>query len=203
MLLSSVGISDEPQGPAAYIQTNKGEIVVALNAKKAPLSVDNFVRYAKEGFYDNTIFHRVVKDFVIQGGGLSADMNKKETHGPIHNESDNGLQNLRGTISMARTQNPNSATSQFFINLKNNFNLDYTPKRWGYSVFGQVVEGMDVVDKIANAAVGTSGAYTNVPKETITIEKIHIGEMPAPSITEKIKRSLQKTIRAWFGEEDS
>ena len=198
MFTSKIGISNEIKDMAAYIQTSKGEIVIALNSEKASITVKNFIRYAEEGFYNDTIFHRVIDGFVIQGGGMAADMKSKKTHEPIHNESDNSLQNLRGTISMARTQDPNSATSQFFINLKDNFTLDYKPNNWGYTVFGQVVEGMDVVDKIAKVPVGNSGGHNDVPQTPVIIETVAIKEAPGPGLRERIKSSLQKTIRSWF-----
>ena len=152
------------------LQTDMGEIVIELDEKAAPVTVGNFLRYAEEGFYDGTIFHRVILDFMIQGGGFTADMAQKQTHKPIINEADNGFKNDRGTVAMARTNNPDSATSQFFINHKDNDFLNYAgPGKPGYAVFGKVVEGMDVVDKIAAVKTGRSGHYADVPVEPVAI----------------------------------
>ncbi len=160
--------------PIVELNTGKGTIVLQLDRAKAPKTVENFLRYVKEGHYDGTIFHRVIPGFMIQGGGLTAELREKPTHAPIRNEADNGLKNLRGTIAMARTSDPHSATAQFFINLKDNAFLDHTApttQGWGYAVFGKVIEGMDVVDAIARVPTGTQGFHQDVPKETITIEK--------------------------------
>ena len=156
------------------LQTNLGNIDLALNEIKAPISVENFKRYVESNFYNGTIFHRVIKDFMIQGGGMSDDMGRKDTFASIENEANNGLKNKRGTIAMARTQDPHSASSQFFINLKDNGFLDFkseTPNGWGYCVFGEVVAGMDVVDKIG--AVGTTQrmGHGDVPRDPIVLEK--------------------------------
>jgi cyclophilin family peptidyl-prolyl cis-trans isomerase len=162
--------------PKVLIQTNKGDITLELYADKAPATVKNFQTYAEEGFYDGTIFHRVIEGFMIQGGGFDKDMKQKATHAPIRNEADNGLKNERGTIAMARTGDPHSATSQFFINHKDNAFLDYTskdPSGWGYAVFGRVTDGMDVVDAIATTPTGPGGPFLkDVPQETILIEKV-------------------------------
>lgn len=155
------------------MKTNKGDIVLELDADKAPKTVANFLRYVDEGFYDGTIFHRVIKGFMIQGGGYTPDMVRKPTHDPIENEAKNGLKNRRGTIAMARTGEPHSATAQFFINHVNNPNLDYPGHDgWGYAVFGKVVSGMEVVDAIANTATGRYGPMNNVPRETILIQSV-------------------------------
>jgi peptidyl-prolyl cis-trans isomerase A (cyclophilin A) len=155
------------------IKTNKGDIVVELNADKAPKTVANFLRYVDEGFYDGTVFHRVIRGFMIQGGGFTADMKRKSTHEPVENEAKNGLKNLRGSIAMARTSDPHSATSQFFINHVNNSNLDYPSfDGWGYAVFGKVVSGMDVVDAIAGVRTGSHGPMRDVPRETVLIESV-------------------------------
>ncbi len=150
------------------IETSKGNINLALDQDKAPDSVANFLQYVDDGYYNDTIFHRVIKGFMIQGGGLTADMSKKDTKAPVKNEAKNGLKNIRGSIAMARTSDPHSATSQFFINHKDNSSLDY-PSRdgWGYTVFGQVTSGMDVVDAIAS-----SPTKQDVPTETVTIISI-------------------------------
>jgi peptidyl-prolyl cis-trans isomerase B (cyclophilin B) len=162
------------------IKTSVGDIQLELNDEKAPITVENFKTIASSGYYEGTIFHRVINGFMIQGGGLTADMNNKPSGtGPIQNEANNGLPNDRGTIAMARTMDPHSATSQFFINHKDNAFLNHTGETsqgWGYAVFGQVTEGMDVVDQIAEVATGSSGAYQDVPEEVITIESVTISE---------------------------
>ena len=162
------------------IKTSVGDIQLELNDEKAPITVENFKIIASSGYYEGTIFHRVINGFMIQGGGLTADMNNKSSGtGPIQNEANNGLPNDRGTIAMARTMDPHSATSQFFINHKDNAFLNHTGETsqgWGYAVFGMVTEGMDVVDQIAEVATGSSGAYQDVPEEVITIESVAISE---------------------------
>lgn len=150
--------------------TSKGDITLALDAGKAPISVGNFLAYVDDGYYDGTIFHRVIENFMIQGGGLTGDMQKKDTRDPIENEARNGLKNRRGTIAMARTGDPHSATSQFFINHKDNENLDYPSfDGWGYAVFGEVTDGMDVVDAIAQVSTGMRDGRGDVPREAVTI----------------------------------
>ena len=162
------------------IKTSVGDIQLELNDEKAPITVENFKTIASSGYYEGTIFHRVINGFMIQGGGLTADMNNKSSGtGPIQNEANNGLPNDRGTIAMARTMDPHSATSQFFINHKDNAFLNHTGETsqgWGYAVFGIVTEGMDVVDQIAEVATGSSGAYQDVPEDVITIESVTISE---------------------------
>ena len=162
------------------IKTSVGDIQLELNDEKAPITVENFKTIASSGYYEGTIFHRVINGFMIQGGGLTADMNNKSSGtGPIQNEANNGLPNDRGTIAMARTMDPHSATSQFFINHKDNSFLNHTGETsqgWGYAVFGKVTEGMEVVDKIADMPTGSSGAYQDVPEEVITIESVTISE---------------------------
>lgn len=162
------------------IKTSVGDIQLELNDEKAPITVENFKAIASSGYYEGIIFHRVINGFMIQGGGLTADMsNKSSGTGPIQNEANNGLPNDRGTIAMARTMDPHSATSQFFINHKDNAFLNHTGETsqgWGYAVFGMVTEGMDVVDQIAEVATGSSGAYQDVPEEVITIESVTISE---------------------------
>lgn len=160
-----------PAQPRVELVTSLGNIVVQLDPQRAPKTVANFLDYVKSGFYDGTIFHRVIPGFVIQGGGFTADMKQKPTRPPIPLESQNGLRNLRGTIAMARTANPNSATSQFFINVANNPSLDYPqPDGYGYAVFGKVISGMDVVDKIAAQPTHDVGPYQNVPVKPVVIE---------------------------------
>lgn len=172
--------NDQQNHPRVSLQTNQGVIVLELDAEKAPLSVENFLTYVREGYYEGVVFHRVIKDFMIQGGGFDTDLNKKETHDPVKNEADNGLLNNRGTIAMARTTVPHSATSQFFINTVDNDRLNYTAQTksgWGYAVFGKVVEGLDIVDKIRVVSTGAAGMFpSDVPKDPIIIEKALILE---------------------------
>ena len=161
----------------AILETSKGTITLELDSDKAPITVANFVKYAKKGHYDGTIFHRVIDGFMIQGGGMTKDMNEKDTDDPIKNEAMNGLKNLRGTIAMARTMVVDSATSQFFINLVDNDFLDFTaPTRsgFGYAVFGKVTDGMDVVDAIAKVPTGNAGPYQNVPVDPVVIRKVTV-----------------------------
>lgn len=161
------------------METSMGNITLELNGDKAPKTVANFITYAKEGFYDGTIFHRVISNFMIQGGGFNADMSQKTTHDPIQNEANNGLGNSIGTIAMARTSDPHSATAQFFINVKDNDFLNFsseTQQGWGYAVFGKVTEGMDVVNAIKDVKTTTQGPYQDVPANTVTIEKVTIVE---------------------------
>ena len=161
----------------AVISTSVGEIEILLDKKNAPLTVANFLRYAQKDFYNDTIFHRVIPDFMIQGGGFTPSLRQKETLRPVANEADKGRKNSRGTVAMARTSDPHSATSQFFINLKDNAFLNFTgksPQNWGYCVFGEVTKGMDVVDKISQVATGNVHAHADVPLENITIKHIKI-----------------------------
>ena len=154
------------------LTTTKGDIVIELNEEKAPVTVQNFLNYVRDGFYDGTIFHRVIPNFMIQGGGFNDQMMQKNTQDPIKNEADNGLANDRGTIAMARTQDPNSATAQFFINHKDNGFLNYTApsiQGWGYCVFGKVTDGMDVVDAIAAVKTTNRSGHSDVPEDVITI----------------------------------
>ena len=165
-------------GPVVEIKTSQGAFQVELNPEKAPNTVANFLQYTKDGFYSGTIFHRVISNFMIQGGGMDKDLNEKKTRDPIRNEADNGLTNSLGTIAMARTGDPHSATGQFFINVANNAFLNYTEKSergWGYTVFGKVIKGMDVVQRIARTP--TDGG--DVPFQTITIESVAL--LPAPA----------------------
>lgn len=156
------------------LQTNLGTITLKLDAEKAPATVKNFVQYVQDGHYDNTIFHRVINGFMIQGGGFTPGMKQKDTRDQIENEAANGLKNKRGTIAMARTNDPHSATAQFFINVSDNDFLDFkapSGSGWGYCVFGEVVEGMDVVDKIKSVKTGNKGFHQDVPVEDVIIEK--------------------------------
>lgn len=163
-----------PSIPRVRLETNKGVIILELDPKAAPKTVENFLRSVQDGFYDGTIFHRVIKGFMIQGGGLTGDMREKPTRAPIANEADNGLKNRRGAVAMARTADPHSATAQFFINTVDNAFLDYkgkTTNGWGYCVFGKVVEGMNVVDAIENLSTTTKSGFQDVPTSPVVIEK--------------------------------
>lgn len=177
-LLGVVGLTQIARGesageaPRVVIETNHGNIILELYPDKAPQSVENFLGYVDEGYYSGTIFHRVIDGFMIQGGGFTEDMMKKPTKNGVPNEADNGLRNSRGTVALARTNDPHSATSQFFINTVDNAPLDHmdkTPRGWGYTVFGKVVDGMDVVDAIAKAPTGTVGPFRDVPNEKVII----------------------------------
>ena len=174
-LLLSAAAFTATAAPRVEMQTTLGKITLELDAAKAPKSVENFLQYARSGQYDGTIFHRVIDGFMIQGGGFTKEMNEKPTKAPIANEAKNGLKNLRGSIAMARRADPHSATAQFFINHRDNPNLDYPAHDgWGYAVFGKVTEGMDVVDKIAKAKTGNRGMHQNVPVEPIIIESVKV-----------------------------
>ncbi len=172
----SIGQENQVSSPQIVLETSKGEIVLALYPDKAPLTVKNFLNYVDAGFYNGTIFHRVIPGFMLQGGGFSQDMQKKPTLKPVKNEADNGLKNDRGTIAMARTQDPHSASSQFFINTVDNTFLNYkgqTMAGWGYAVFGKVINGMEVVDAISKVETGTQGRFRDVPKTPVVIIKVH------------------------------
>lgn len=174
---AAVNAADAQQRPRVLMSTSMGDIVLELRPDKAPKTVENFLQYVEDGFYEGTVFHRVIDGFMIQGGGFTPDMNKKETRPPVMNEADNGLRNRVGTIAMARTNDPHSATAQFFINVANNANLDFREKRpraWGYAVFGRVVKGMDVVGDIKSVATTTKGPYKNVPAEPIVIKEVKL-----------------------------
>lgn len=161
------------------LHTTLGDIKLKLDFDKAPKTANNFLNYCKAGFYNNTIFHRVIDGFMIQGGGLEVGMKEKDTNAPIENEADNGLSNKRGTIAMARTNDPHSATAQFFINVVDNLFLDHqnkTSQGWGYCVFGEVVNGMEVVDKIRKVVTGSYGFHQDVPKEEIVIKEVTVDE---------------------------
>lgn len=164
----------ETKKPQVLLETTSGDILLELDPEKAPKTVENFLRYVDDGFYDNTIFHRVIPGFMIQGGGLDAKMNEKSTRDPIENEAANGLKNDRGTIAMARTMDPHSASAQFFINQVDNDFLNHQAPAgdgWGYAVFGKVIDGMDVVDKISKVKTGNSRGYDDVPKDMVMITK--------------------------------
>ena len=170
-------MQEPPKTVNVVIETNKGSIELELDNVKAPITVENFVKYVKKGHYAGTIFHRCIPDFMIQGGGFTPDMNQKTVDAPIAIESKNGLKNDRGTIAMARTSNPNSATSQFFINVKNNANLDYPSfDGYGYAVFGKVTKGLDIVDAIVSVPTGLVGPHGDVPSEPIIISNARVVE---------------------------
>lgn len=165
--------------PRVALQTNLGKFVITLDAEKAPKTVENFLTYVKEGFYDGTVFHRVIDGFMIQGGGFEPGMKQKQTHAPVENEANNGLKNNRYTVAMARTSDPHSATAQFFVNVADNDFLNFsspTPSGWGYTVFGTVTEGTDIIDKMRGVKTGNRGFHQNVPAEDIVIEKAEIVE---------------------------
>ncbi len=165
--------------PKVRLSTSMGDIIVELDAENAPISTENFIAYVNDGFYDGTIFHRVIEDFMIQGGGMTPDMSQKKTKAPIKNEATNGLGNKRGTLAMARTQIVDSATAQFFINTVDNDFLDHqntSVMGYGYAVFGKVVEGMETVDAIRKVATGNHGMHQDVPKESVVIEKATVVE---------------------------
>ena len=171
--ITAFAADDAATPPRVLLETSEGKITIELAAKEAPLSVANFLDYVKAGFYNGTIFHRVIPNFMIQGGGFTADMGQKETRGNLKNEADNGLKNLRGTVAMARRAEPDSATAQFFINLTGNDFLDHqnnTPAGYGYAVFGHVTEGMEVVDKIAATTTTSVGPMSDVPAQPIVIK---------------------------------
>ena len=175
--LATTALSALAANPMVELKTNQGEIVVEVFADKAPKSAENFVQYVKDGHYDGTVFHRVIDGFMVQGGGFDAEMNQKSTRAPIENEAKNGLKNDRGTIAMARTQAPHSATAQFFINIADNDFLNHRSpdlQGWGYCVFGKVSEGMDVVDAIRKVKTGSSGFHQDVPKEDVIIERAEV-----------------------------
>ena len=186
LLISSANAADDLTKKRVKLETSEGNIVLELDITRAPLSVLNFMKYVRSGFYDGTIFHRVIKDFMIQGGGFTPEMERKTPEAPILNEADNGLKNLRGTIAMARTNDPHSATAQFFINTVDNSFLNHTaktPRGWGYTVFGRVIKGMNVVDKIRNQRTGPNGPFpSDVPLKMVLIHKATIiGEEAKPA----------------------
>lgn len=169
----------EQTSPRVLLSTSSGDITLELDGVKAPATIENFLSYANAGFFDGTIFHRVIPGFMIQGGGFAAEMQQKSANRPIANEAGNGLKNDRGTIAMARTSDPHSASSQFFINLAKNDFLNHkaqTGAGWGYAVFGKVVEGMEVVDAIAGVATGNHGPHSDVPREPVIMERVTVLE---------------------------
>jgi cyclophilin family peptidyl-prolyl cis-trans isomerase len=184
VLLFSAALPLYAANPTVKIETSMGAITLELYPDKAPKTVANFLQYVKDGFYDGTIFHRVIKGFMIQGGGFTPDFKEKPTRAPIPNEAGNGLRNDTGTIAMARTSDPNSATAQFFINVADNDFLNYrapTPRGFGYAVFGRVVSGMDVVNHIAAVPTGAHPPYADVPRTPVTIERVTLVHRPSQS----------------------
>lgn len=186
--VSTTPAAGQPANPRVLIETSKGNITVELFAGNAPRSTANFIDYVGQGFYDGTIFHRVIPGFMIQGGGMTPDMNEKPNGEPIPNEADNGLKNLRGTLAMARAGDPHSATSQFFINVVDNALLNHRGKSvqgWGYAVFGQVVDGMDVVDAIVAVPRGPWGPHDDVPVEPVVMRRVSLLPPAAPAAAGK------------------
>ena len=176
-------------GPRVALHTNLGDMVIELDPAKAPVSVENFLQYVRDGHYNGTIFHRVIDNFMAQGGGFTADLQQKPTRAPIKNEANNGLSNLRGTVAMARTSEPDSAAAQFFINVVDNPRLDFVSEQngftWGYAVFGKIVEGMETVDKIRAVETGPQGPFArDVPKTAVVIESAEILPAAAPAAAE-------------------
>jgi cyclophilin family peptidyl-prolyl cis-trans isomerase len=170
---------EEQRSPQVVLRTSLGDITLELDRAKAPVTTENFLSYVSSGHFNDTIFHRVIPGFMIQGGGFTENMSQKPTAAPIANEADNGLKNDRGTVAMARTSEPHSASSQFFINLKDNGFLNHsakTPQGWGYAVFGKVVDGMDVVDAIARVKTGTKGPHGDVPVDAVVITEASVEE---------------------------
>ncbi len=184
------------------MQTNQGDIILELDPEKAPMSVENFVQYINDGFYEGTIFHRVISSFMIQGGGFDEDLNRKATREPIKNEANNGLKNTRGTIAMARLPSPHSATAQFFINVQDNLSLDFSGEQngrtWGYAVFGKVIQGMDVVDKIRFTHTGPNPPFQrDVPIKTMRIDKVTvIDKAPEPEAATETKTETKPATEA-------
>ncbi len=175
--VSTAPAAGQPANPRVLIETSKGNITVELFRGNAPISTENFLKHANSGFYDGTIFHRVIPGFMVQGGGMLTDMTEKPRSATIQNEADNGLKNLRGTLAMARTMEPHSASSQFFINVTDNYFLNHRGKSvegWGYAVFGQVVDGMDVVDAIVAVPRGNRGPHGDVPLEAVVMKKVTV-----------------------------
>ncbi len=180
-LLVVVGMvrAEGGDSPRVVLETSKGNFVIALDAENAPISTENFLGYVEAGYYEGTVFHRVIDGFMVQGGGFTQEMVQKETRGTIQNEADNGVKNKRGTVAMARRPDPHSATAQFFVNTADNSFLDHKNKSdqgWGYTVFGEVVEGMDVVDTIAKVKTGRHGSMGDVPTEPVIIQKAYLQE---------------------------
>ncbi len=194
--VSTAPAAGQPANPRVLIETSKGNITVEVFPAQAPKSAENFINYVKTGYYDGLIFHRVIPGFMVQGGGMLPDMSEKAEKTPIQNEADNGLKNLRGTLAMARTNEPHSASSQFFINVADNAFLNHrgkSPEGWGYAVFGQVVDGMDVVDAIVAVPRGNRGPHGDVPIEPILMQRVSLLlEAPAPDAAQPVPAEGQK-----------
>ena len=178
VLIITANLATASDQPKVRVETNAGDFVIELDAVRAPLSVKNFLQYVEEGFYPGTLFHRVVSGFVVQAGGYSADENPKTARPPIPNESGNGLSNQRMTVAMARTNDPHSADSQFFVNLNDNVSLDPKPSRWGYAVFGKVISGAEVIDDIGHRAIISKGQFPEFPAEPVIIENMELVAEP-------------------------
>jgi len=178
MSLTAMTAAHGAESTQVKVETSAGDFVIQLDADRAPLSVANFLEYVRSGFYDGTIFHRVVNGFVIQGGGYTPDMAPKPPRPAIANESGNGLTNRRGSVAMARTGDPHSADAQFYVNLADNLALDPKPTRWGYAVFGEVIQGLDIVDKIGHQATGSKGGMQDMPIEEVVIRKVTVLNAP-------------------------
>ncbi|UCH85805.1 MAG: peptidyl-prolyl cis-trans isomerase [Candidatus Latescibacterota bacterium] len=186
----SYGTANAGENPVVVMQTSFGAITIELYPEKAPKTVENFLWYVDKKFYNGLIFHRVIANFMIQGGGFTPEMNKKQPNPPIKNEANNGLSNEKGTIAMARTGEPHSATAQFFINVKDNKGLDFkseTPQGWGYCVFGKVIDGMDVVEEIRQVKTTSKQGHQDVPEVPVVIEKVYLKE--AAAATKKTKKT--------------
>lgn len=173
-----MAMADEKERTRALMTTNLGDILIELFDEEAPITVENFLNYVESGFYEGSIFHRVIPDFMVQGGGFGPNLQRLETLAPIQNEADNGLRNDRGTLAMARTNQVNSATSQFFINVANNDFLNHGVRDFGYAVFGEVVDGMDIVDTMSKAPTRRSGGHANLPRSHIVIESVTVVTTP-------------------------
>lgn len=189
-LIAAVKADARSVSPRVQLETTKGVIVLELDSAAAPKTVANFMAYVEDGFYDNTIFHRVIQGFMIQGGGFTSGMQQKKTKSPIPNEADNGRKNVRGAVAMARTNDPHSATAQFFINVADNAFLDHkakNPRGWGYCVFGRVVEGMDVVRAIEKVTTTRRAGHADVPAEPVVIKKATI--LPSPAAAEETENA--------------
>lgn len=195
----NVGAAETASKPQVRIETSMGTVVVELDQTAAPKTVANFMQYVKDGFYDGTIFHRVIKNFMVQGGGFAQDMNEKPTRPPVVNEADNGLKNDLGTIAMARTNDPQSATAQFFINTKNNDFLNFRSKDtqgWGYCVFGKVVEGLNVVTAIENVQTTNTGMFQDVPASPVVMKKVTmVGAPAAKAPATKTAKGASKAVK--------
>jgi cyclophilin family peptidyl-prolyl cis-trans isomerase len=177
-LLAAVGPAHGAESPQVKVETSAGDFVLQLDESRAPLTVANFLKYVNDGFYDGTIFHRVVNGFVVQGGGYTPDMTLKPPRAALVNEAGNGLTNRRGSVAMARTAEPHSADSQFYVNLADNLALDPKPTRWGYAVFGEVIQGMDIVDEIGHRVTGKAAGMQDVPVEPVIIRKVTVLKTP-------------------------